>query len=233
MLSLIIPVYNEAGAVEDIIRRSDKVLTGDYEIIVVDDGSTDATPGILKKIDLPSVRVIRHSKNKGNGASIMTGVRNAKGEYVSMIDADDTYQPEDIPLLYKEVLKQDADMIVGVRKDLMQGPFFHSTARNLLRKFAEFCSGTTIDDINSGMRICKKDLVLRYAILYPQRFSFHIVLMICAGKEGAKILYEPISYGPRIGVSKLSPGIRGPWNFIKFFVLIPWAAVKSKDLRKL
>jgi len=233
MLSLIIPVYNEEGAVEDIIRRCDAVLDDAYEIIVVDDGSTDATPGILKKIDLPSLRIIRHSKNKGNGASIMTGVHNAQGDWIAIIDADDTYRPEDLPQLYTRVQKEGADMIVGVRKDLMHGPFFHSTARNLLRKFAELCSGQKIEDINSGLRICKKDLIQRYASLYPQRFSLHIVLMVCSGKEGAKILYEPISYGPRIGISKLSPGIRGPWNFIKFFILIPWAAVKSKRLQRL
>jgi len=229
MLSLIIPVYNEEGAVEDIIRRCDDVLDGGYEIIVVDDGSTDATPGILKKIDLPSLRVIRHIKNTGNGASIMTGVEQAKGEWIATIDADDTYRPEDLPRLFENVQAEDADMIVGFRRDLMDGPLFHSTARNLLRRFAEICSGQKIEDINSGLRICRRQLIQKYSDLYPNRFSLHIVLMVCAGKERAKILYEPIAYGPRIGISKLSPGLRGPWNFLKFLMLIPWAAWKSQS----
>jgi glycosyltransferase involved in cell wall biosynthesis len=231
MLSIIIPVYNEEGAVEDIIRRCDRVLEGGYEIIVVDDGSTDATPGILKKIDLSSLRIVRHIKNTGNGASIMTGVEHARGEWIATIDADDTYRPEDIPRLFEQVRSEGADMIVGFRRDLMEGPFFHKTARNFLRKFAELCSGQKIEDINSGLRICRKELIERYTDLYPNRFSLHIVLMVCAGKAKAKILYEPISYGPRIGISKLSPGLRGPWNFLKFLTLIPWSAKKAHRAR--
>ena len=78
MLSLIIPVFNEEGAVEDIIRRSHAVLETSDEIIVVDDGSIDATPGILKKITLPNLKIIRKAHNGGNGSAIMTGVRAAK-----------------------------------------------------------------------------------------------------------------------------------------------------------
>ena len=236
MLSLVIPIYNEAGAVEDIIRRSDAALKGvegGYEIIAVDDGSTDATPWILKKIELPSLRIVRHIKNTGNGAAIVTGIEHAKGEWIATIDADNTYRPEDIPRLYENVQIQEADMIVGFRRELTKGPFLHRNARGLLRRFAEVCSGQKIDDINSGLRICKKELIERYKELYPNWFSLHIVLMVCAGKERATILYEPISYDHRIGVSKLSPGLRGPWNFIKFFCLIPWAAVKSKRIRML
>ena len=231
MLSLIIPVFNEEGAVEDIIRRADAVLDDGYEIIVVDDGSTDATPGILKKIDLPSLRIIRHTKNTGNGASIITGVQHAKGEWVATIDADDTYRPEDIPRLFEQVQSEDADMIVGFRRDLMGGPFFHRTARNLLRKWAELWSGQKIDDINSGLRICRKELIERYTDLYPNRFSLHIVLMVCAGRSRSNILYEPITYGPRIGISKLSPGLRGPWNFLKFCGLIPWSARSAQNIQ--
>ena len=232
MLSLIIPVYNEEGAIEDTLRRSDAALTGEYEIIVVDDGSTDATPQILQGIDLPSLHIVRHAKNKGNGAAIMTGVHQAQGDWIAIIDADNTYRPEDIPRLFTKVQEEKADMIVGFRTDLMKGPFFHSTARNLLRQFAEICGKQKIEDINSGLRICRTELLKRYAHLYPQRFSLHIVLMICAGRQGANILYEPIEYGPRIGVSKLSPGLRGPGNFLKFLVLIPWSAWKYSKNQK-
>lgn len=228
MLSLVIPVYNESGAVEDIIRRSDAALDGAYEIIVVDDGSTDATPGILKKIDLPHLKVIRHTHNTGNGAAIMTGVDAARGDWVATIDADDTYKPEDIPRLFENVQTEEADMIVGFRKDLTEGPFFHRNARNLLRRMAEIFSRSKIEDINSGLRICRKELIQRYDGLYPNRFSLHIVLMVCAGLDRSKILYERISYGPRIGISKLSPGLRGPLNFLKFLTLIPITSLRWK-----
>lgn len=232
MLSLIIPIYNEEDAVEDIIKRCHASLDEAFEIIAVDDGSTDNTPEILKKINLPFCYTVHHKKNKGNGAAIMTGMKYATGDWIAIIDADNTYSPEDIPRLFTKVQQENADMIVGFRTDLMKGPFFHSTARNLLRRFAELCSDQKIEDINSGLRICRKSLIIRYINLYPKRFSLHIVLMICAGKEGAKILYEPIAYGPRIGISKLSPGIRGPLNFLKFLLLIPWSVWRSQKIRR-
>ena len=226
MFSLIIPVFNEEGAVDDIIRRSDNVLHGDYEIIVIDDGSTDATPGILKRMDIPSMRVIRHYKNEGNGSAIMTGLREATGEWIGTIDADDTYRPEDLPRLLLKVQAENADMIVGVREGLRHGRFTHRLAREMVRKLAEVVSGSKIPDINSGLRIARRELVMHYIDLYPKRFSLHVVLMTCACRNGATILYEPVGYGPRIGVSKLSPGLRGVWNFLKFLSLILWTFVR-------
>lgn len=236
MLSLIIPVYNEEGAVEDIIRRCDSALRKDgssirlYEIIVVDDGSSDATPGILKKIDLPSLRVIRHSKNTGNGAAIMTGIEHAKGEWIATIDADDTYRPEDIPRLFENVQAAHADMIVGKRRFEEEGGILTS-ARYILCAFASLCSHRSVQDVNSGLRIVRKDLIERFVPLYPDRFSLHTVLTVCAGLSKAHILYEPISYGPRIGASKLSPGLKGPFNFLKFLCLIPWAASRKNHIQ--
>lgn len=226
MLSLIIPTYNEEGAAEEIIRRAAAALTKlNYEIIVVDDGSTDTTSAILKTIELPSLTIIRHSANRGNGAAIMTGVRAAHGDVIATIDADATYFPEDLPELIRAFETENADMVVGIRKALMDGPFFHRTARNMLRKWAEFWSGQKIPDINSGMRIIKKDLMLRYAYMYPRHFSLHIALMVCAGKDRKTIIYRPIRYGQRIGNSKLSPGLKGVGNFVKFLLLIPCAAL--------
>jgi glycosyltransferase involved in cell wall biosynthesis len=229
MLSLIIPVYNEEGAVEDIVTRAHHALSNEDEIIVVDDGSTDATPGMLKKLRFSRVRILRHSHNRGNGAAIATGIHAARGEWIATIDADDTYKPEDLPRLYRRVLAEHADMIVGVREGLRHGVWHHRMARELLRKFAECFAGKPIDDINSGLRIARRAIFKRYISLYPRRFSLHIVLTVCAARDGTRILYEPIDYGPRIGVSKLSPGWRGPWNFLKFLLLIPWAVVGMRN----
>lgn len=229
MLSLIIPVFNEEGAAEDIIRRAHAVLGPYDEIVVVDDGSTDATPGILKKILLPHLRVIRQHRNLGNGAAIMAGVRSAKGEWIATIDADDTYRPEDIPRLRKILETQHADMIVGERTGLRLGKPLHHLARELLRRWGQYFARQPIADINSGLRIVRTSLIKQFADSYPARFSLHIVLTVLAGRSGARILYAPIDYGPRIGMSKLSPGMLGPWNFVKFLVLIPWVAVRTEE----
>ncbi len=230
MLSLIIPVFNEEGAVEDIIRRSHAVLETSDEIIVVDDGSIDATPGILKKITLPNLKIIRKAHNGGNGSAIMTGVRAAKGEWIATIDADDTYRPEDIPALRKKLEVSNAEMIVGERLGLKLGKPIHHIARELLRRWGQFFARQPIADINSGLRIVRKSLISQFSDLYPARFSLHIVLTVLAGRSGAKILYFPIGYGPRTGISKLSPGMLGPWNFVKFLVLIPWVAMRWRYL---
>jgi len=228
MLSLIIPVFNEEGSVEDIIRRSHAVLEAADEIIVVDDGSTDATPGILKKITLPNLKIIRKPRNIGNGAAIMTGVRAASGEWIATIDADDTYRPEDLPNLRKILEAENADMVVGSREGLKLGKPLHHLAREFLRHLGEYFALQPITDINSGLRIVRKSLIEQFADQYPQRFSLHIVLTVLAGRSSAKILYSPIGYGPRTGISKLSPGMLGPWNFVKFLTLIPWVVMRWK-----
>lgn len=229
MLSLIIPVFNEEGAVEDIVRRADSALRGNYEILVIDDGSADATPGILKKIELPSVRVIRHTKNSGNGAAIMTGIEHARGEWIATIDADDTYRPEDIPRLFENLQAENVDMIVGQRRFEDEG-FVLTTARTILCGLASLCSGSKVLDINSGLRIVRKELVTQFVSLYPDRFSLHSVLTVCALKSGASVVYEEIPYGPRIGVSKLSPGLKGVWNFGKILLLIPLSLLRLNPL---
>lgn len=231
MLSLIIPVYNEEGAVEDIIRRAHAALGSTDEIIVVDDGSADATPGILKKIDLPRLRVIRHTKNTGNGAAIMTGIEHARGSWIATIDADDTYRPEDIPRLFENLQAENIDMIVGQRRFEDEGICI-STARKILCGLASLCTGKRVLDINSGLRIVRKELISMFMPLYPERFSLHSVLTVCALQSGASVIYEPIAYGPRIGVSKLSPGIRGPWNFLKFLLLILRSARAYQHMSK-
>lgn len=228
MLSLIIPVFNEEGAVEDIVRRSHAILDASDEIIVVDDGSTDATPGILKKIALQNLRVIRKPRNEGNGAAIMTGVHAANGEWIATIDADDTYRPEEIPKLRHKLQSERADMIVGMREGLRFGKPLHRIARDFLRRMGELFGRQPIADINSGVRIVRRDTIERYRHLYPRRFSLHIVLTVLLSRDKGKILYESIDYGPRIGISKLSPGVLGPWNFLKFLLLIPWAVLASK-----
>lgn|GEM_PF-2108209 len=229
MFSLIIPVYNEEGAVENVVRRAHAVLDASSEIIVVDDGSTDATPDILSTIALSNLHVIRTHHNSGNGAAIMTGVHKAKGDWIATIDADSTYFPEDLPMLWKVLQAKNADMIVGEREGLKHGKPMHNLARECLRRMGQYFGHQDIADINSGMRIVRGSLIKQFAEYYPARFSLHIVLTVLAGRAGARVLYSPIQYGQRIGISKLSSGVLGPWNFAKFLLLIPWVALRSRQ----
>ncbi|MCF7844219.1 MAG: glycosyltransferase family 2 protein [Kiritimatiellales bacterium] len=227
MLSLIIPVYNEEGSIEDIVRRSSAILNDDDEIIIVNDGSTDRTAEIISNLDIPKIKIIQHEKNIGNGASIVTGLNNSQGEWIATIDADNTYSPEDIPILFDAVKQENADMVTGLRETLMHGPLLHTKARSFLKKMSEVVSHSKIADINSGLRIMKREVLEKYVHLYPKRFSLHIVLTICASRDNYKVIYRPIKYGSRIGTSKLSPGLKGPFNFLKFLGLIALIAIKK------
>jgi len=234
-LSLIIPVYNEEGSVLETVRAAYHALSdalSSFEIIVVNDGSTDGTSMILQRISLPNLHIVHHVKNRGNGAAIQTGLAQAQGVIIATMDADGTYNPEDIPKLLTSMNRQRADMAVGVRQGMENAKWSHRTARNVLRKIAERECKTSIPDINSGLRLCKKDVMMRFQNLYPQRFSLHIALTIAALKSGVPVIFEPITYGTRIGTSKLSAGGNGIANFFKFLWLILRISEKIENSRE-
>lgn len=234
-LSLIIPVYNEEGAVLETVRRAYHALSdalSSFEIIVVNDGSTDGTSAILQRMSLPNLHIVHHLKNLGNSAAIQTGLEHARGVIVATIDADGTYSPENIPALLSSLNRNRADMVVGVRQGMEHGPLLHRTARKILQKTAEHECHTAIPDINSGLRLCKREVLLKFTDLYPKRFSLHIVLTVAALKTNHVVTFEPIAYGPRIGVSKLSQGWHGIGNFFKFLWLILRTSEKIENLKE-
>jgi polyisoprenyl-phosphate glycosyltransferase len=229
MLSIIVPVFNEEDAIEDTVLRLLSTLgtmEGESQLIVVDDGSTDATADILKKMN---VHTITHQKNMGNGATIMSGVKESTGEYIATIDADGTYPVEEFPRLFDELKKTNADMIVGTRwRTGSTIPFSHWIAKTILRNTASIFVWKKIPDINSGMRICKREVVIRFMDLYPKRFSLHITLTIATMIHGYTVRFSDIKYYRRIGLSKLSKGMGGYMNFCKFLLLIPYIFVRAR-----
>ncbi|MCX5752597.1 MAG: glycosyltransferase family 2 protein [Candidatus Krumholzibacteria bacterium] len=216
-ISIIIPAYNEKGSISGTIEEIDRVMKSHdytYEVIVVDDGSTDGTAEMAKK--QPSVRVIQHPYNRGYGASLKTGIKNARGEIILIIDADSTYPVDKIPLLLSQM--NEYDMVVGARtsKDV-KIQLSRKPAKWVLSKLANYLSGTRIPDLNSGLRAFKKEIALKFFNILPDQFSFTTTItlgMICSGYT---IKYEPISYYRRVGKSKISP-IRDTSNFILLIV---------------
>jgi glycosyltransferase involved in cell wall biosynthesis len=216
-VSIIIPAYNEIGSITHTIEEIDRVMKSQdyvYEVVVVDDGSTDGTAEMVK--NQPSARIIQHPCNRGYGASLKTGIKNARGEIILIIDADSTYPVEKIPLLLSQM--NEYDMVVGARtsKDakiqLVRRP-----AKWVLSVLANYLSGTRIPDLNSGLRAFKKEIALKFFDILPDQFSFTTTItlgMIC---NGYTIKYEPIAYHRRVGKSKISP-IRDTSNFILLIV---------------
>src|SRR3989338_6421257 len=181
-LTIIIPVYNEEKAILPLLRQIDSVFKDhrfEYEIIVVDDASTDNTPFALKLVNDKKIRVITHGNNKGYGASLKTGFKNSSYEYIAIIDGDGSYPGDIIPHLFDELFRQSSDMAVGARAGrTVEMGILWKFSKYLLRKLAEYLSGKEIPDLNSGLRIIKKYFFNKFLIFLPDKFSITTTLTL-------------------------------------------------------
>ena len=201
-LSLIIPCYNEKNAIEKTIDEVNfllgKVL---HEIIIVDDGSTDGTHEILQKRN--DIKLIRNPYNKGYGFSIKKGIVAASGEIIAITDADGTYPVEEILLMLKK-LEDGYDLVIGKRENLkIFDPSLKKISRFFFKKLAEFVAGEKILDVNSGLRVFRKETILNYLVNTSSGFSFSLSTSLIFILEGKAVYYHPIQYKPRIGKSKV------------------------------
>ena len=207
MISIVIPVFNEAQAIGPLISRISEVMDccgSEYEFVVVDDGSGDESVRCIG--ESPYVRVLVHPQNRGTGAARNTGVQNARGEFILMIDGDDTYAPEDIPLLLAQIGR--ADMVVGARsRDFGSFRLLRIAVKFILRKIACFFADSSIPDLNSGLRLMRKDAVLPYLHLLPPTHSWVSTITLIMLYNGYRVLFVPVQYRPRVGNSTFHPVI--------------------------
>ncbi len=205
MLSIIIPVYNEEGGIKDTISRVlavIKKIDAKTEVICVDDGSRDKSAGII--MGFKDVKLIRHKINRGYGASLKDGISEAKGEYIAITDADGTYPIEDLPKLFEGM--DEYDMVIGSRTGgNVKVPLLRRPIKAVLNWTASYIAGRTIPDLNSGFRIFKKDLALKYWHLFPDGFSFTSTLTMAALTNQFAVKFVPIDYNERIGASTIHP----------------------------
>ncbi len=208
--SIVVPVYNEeegiAHTVEELARL--QCPPGwSYEVILVDDGSSDGTGPILEELDLPPhFRVLRHHRNRGYGAALKTGIRAAGNQTVVITDADRTYPNQRIPELVERMLNQDFDMVVGSRVGPgARIPPSRRPAKWVLGKLANYLSGTRIPDLNSGLRVMKKSIVEQFLKILPDAFSFTTTITLAMLTNGYSVDYVPIDYQVRSGRSKIRP----------------------------
>ena len=201
-VSIILPVFNEEGHVVaeiDRIRASMDASSYSYEIIVVDDGSTDSSPELVSKVE--DVRFIRFAQNRGSGSARKHGTHVARGEVVVWTDADMSYPNDEIPRLVKEL--DGYDQVVGARtseqgtKKLLRVP-----AKWAIRRLASYLSETDIPDLNSGLRAFRRTVALQFLHLLPAGFSCVTTLTLTFLSNGYSIKYVPIDYAPRVGESK-------------------------------
>jgi len=204
-VSVVIPAYNEEGAVAETVHavRDAFERTGHaLEIIVVNDGSRDATGD--EAHDAGAI-VINHPVNIGYGNAILSGMHAARHEYVALTDADGTYPVARLPDLLERCDTRGLDMLVGARKGRhYHGPMLKRVARRMFRWLAEFSAGQRIDDINSGMRIIRRDLMLEFSPVACGGFSYTTTITVISLLTSRFVEHTPIEYNERKGDSKIS-----------------------------
>lgn len=225
-LTVIVPIFNEREAVIDTLTRILAVPLN-LEIIAVDDCSTDGTIEILEDFaeDKPNIRLFRHPYNMGNGASVKTGIRNAKAQVILIIDADGQHPPEDIPKFYEKI--QTYDLVVGERVKGTDASAFRNFGNWVFNTFASYVAGCRIPDLTCGMRCMRTEVAREFIDLFPNGFSLPTTSTLSVIKAGYSLAWVPIKSPARKGKSKIRPISDGS----KFLLIIVRIAVFFKPLR--
>jgi len=210
-VSIIIPAYNEAEIIGDIVKRI-RTLYPDFEIIVVNDGSTDATGELAKQA---GAIVYSHPYNIGNGAAIKTGMRIASGDILVLMDGDGQHEPEDIGKMVG--FFPDFDMVVGARPLKNHASRARALGNRIYNRFASYVAKFKIDDLTSGFRAIKSDIACRFLYLLPNTYSYPTTLTLGVLRSGRSVKYMPINIRIRkTGKSKIKMFGDG----VRFFMII-------------
>ena len=203
-ICVVVPAYDEELAIEDGVADLESVLAKlgrPYELIVVNDGSTDRTGELARN---SGARVIDLPENRGYGAALKTGIEASQFETVIITDADGTYPAREIPALLG--LASQYDMVVGARigPDVAI-PMARRPAKWVLTRLASYLAGRKIPDLNSGLRVLQRRHVRRFEHLLPSGFSFTTSITLAALCSDLLVAYHPIDYLERKGRSKIRP----------------------------
>ncbi|MDP6704860.1 MAG: glycosyltransferase family 2 protein [Alphaproteobacteria bacterium] len=223
-LSIIVPAHNEEqgiGAVVDgLARPPTAAALGEAQVIVVDDGSTDGTRSALAQANANGVTVLCHDVRRGYGAALKTGILATEADLVCITDADGTYPNERIADLCRRLRDENLDMVVGARTGAtVKIPLVRKPAKWFLNRMVNFIARQRVPDVNSGLRVFRRDVVLRFLPILPDGFSFTTTITLAMLVNGYRVAYEPIDYHARVGRSKISP-IRDTLRFLRLVVMM-------------
>ena len=196
-VTILLPAYNEAGVIGETIRAI-RAQHPDFEILVVDDGSTDNT---MREAMEAGANVWPHPYNMGNGAAIKSGLRCARGEWVLMMDADGQHKPEDIARLLEH--KDRYDMVVGARTRQSETSAHRDLANWVYNRFASYVTRFKVEDLTSGFRLVRLSVARQFIYLLPNTFSYPSTLTLGYLRSGRTVKYIPIQTKARVGKSKI------------------------------
>jgi glycosyltransferase involved in cell wall biosynthesis len=188
---------DEADAIGDVVARL-RAAAAWREILVVDDGSSDAT---AERACAAGARVVRHPYNKGNGAAVKTGIRQATGDYVLIVDADGQHSPDDARRLIARL--GEYDLVIGARTPASQATVGRRTGNALLNSLAGYLSGRPIPDLTSGFRAARREHLREFLHLLPNGFSTPTTTTLAFIRAGYNVTFEPIEARRRSGQSKI------------------------------
>jgi glycosyltransferase involved in cell wall biosynthesis len=209
-VSVVIPAYQEEGAIAGTVSRVLQVLP-EAEVIVVDDGSRDRTAEEAKGA---GAYVWSHPYNIGNGAAVKTGIRMASRDKVLLMDGDGQHDPADLPRLLDAAQKYD--MVVGARDPGSHANTFRRLANAGYNMLARYATKFPVKDLTSGYRVVDRETALRYLYLLPNTFSYPTTLTLAFLRSGRSVCYVPIQAKKRKGKSKIKPLRDG----VRFFLII-------------
>jgi glycosyltransferase involved in cell wall biosynthesis len=222
LLSIIIPAYNEEGAIGETVVAIQELNLEAAEILVVDDGSSDATGRVA---EAAGARVISHPYNIGNGAAVKSGIRASRGKVLVFLDGDGQHDPKDIPRLLAHIPRYH--MVVGARQRGSQTHAHRSFANMVYNKFASFVAKFKIEDLTSGFRAMRRKDAVRFCDMFPNTFSYPTTSTLAFIRSGRSVKYIPIKTKYRVGKSKIKLVNDG----FEFLIIIMKIALTFSPLR--
>ncbi len=226
MISVVVPVYNEEDGVDTVLDQVHAVMgaTGKaYEVIAVDDGSTDRSAEILAKRS--DVTVIAHPANEGYGRALKTGISAARGEWIAILDADATYPVGALTSLLDA--RAGYDMVVGARFDRRNISLPRRIGQSVMRLLVRALVHVHVPDLNSGLRVFRRELAEDFWGLLPDGFSFTTTITVAALSARRRVRYLAIDYHKRVGKSSINPIT----DFHNFLMLIVMTATYFRPLK--
>ncbi len=201
LLSVVIPLYNEVGTIEEVVRRV-RQSEVPCEIILVDDGSDDGVGELIASWEAPDLRVFRHEKNQGKGAALKTGFAHARGDVVIVQDADLEYDPVDYLHLLQPIIEGQADVVYGSRfsSDRQRVLYFrHFLGNRLLTTFSNWFTNLNLSDMETGYKVFRREIIEQVApTLREKRFGVEPEITAKVAKlPGVRVFERPISYSGR------------------------------------